>query len=453
MMAGTRNTPQNNMKHLLQNVLLCPDGSNTEQALKRSGCYDSDIFYTWQLIDLDDLQVADPRNSTQLRPLIKGQVVLLRTALAYLHWRTERDGDLPDTWNDTNMSRKDYIRFIRSSEFARLTGPDGKLHLPASHSALSQLANSPDEKAAFKKSIKKNSDSFPVLNKDDNWNEFKMQVEAEARAQDMSEVFDTTFTTASLSKDQQDLFRLKQDFMFSVFTRILQTNDGKTAVRAHKDKQDAQKIWQDVVYAYENSTRAKIRANDLLRYITHARIGDGSWTGTTLSFLLHMNEVYRQYNELADTASSMNDAVFMSLLQSAVEPLDDLRQVKSTYEILVASGTVTNLGYEEYFALLKSAAQSYDSKVQSGATLPARRVYASLAEDSGPPDAEPAELLDVDVDIDTTVDQILVNQAKQDRATMESARADPDIWSKMTGAERKAWAAISPDIRAMINAR
>ena len=43
--------------------------------------------------------------------------------------------------------------------------------------------------------------------------------------------------------DSLELFRLKNDFMYSVFNKCLLSDMGKTIVRKHLDNMNAQRVW------------------------------------------------------------------------------------------------------------------------------------------------------------------------------------------------------------------
>ena len=46
--------------------------------------------------------------------------------------------------------------------------------------------------------------------------------------------------------DSQELFQQKQDFMYSAFNKVLQSDMGKTIVRKYAPTLDAQSVWKEI---------------------------------------------------------------------------------------------------------------------------------------------------------------------------------------------------------------
>ena len=146
------------------------------------------------------------------------------------------------------------------------------------------------------------------------------------------------------------------------------------------------------------STHASIDSSRLLSYITSVRIGDGLWKGTSHSFVLHWQEQVRLYESLVDTASHFSPEQKMHMLQNAVHPEEELRQVKNQADQLQAfSGK--SIGYDSYCNLLLSAASNHDAKyAPKGRTGTAKRnVYAHDIADYEDDEFHDAYNLDSDI--------------------------------------------------------
>ena len=65
-----------------------------------------------------------------------------------------------------------------------------------------------------------------------------------ARAHDCEEILQPTFRPRG-DADSLELFRLKNDFMYSVFNKCLLSDMGKTIVRKHLDNMNAQRVWEE----------------------------------------------------------------------------------------------------------------------------------------------------------------------------------------------------------------
>jgi hypothetical protein len=88
-----------------------------------------------------------------------------------------------------------------------------------------------------------------------------------------------------------------------------------------------------------------------LGYITSAKIGDGSWHGTDENFILNWQEQIRLYEWLTPTSGHISDEQKLTMLQTAVHPLQELRQVKANAALLKVH-TKQGLDYEAYPSLL-----------------------------------------------------------------------------------------------------
>ena len=130
------------------------------------------------------------------------------------------------------------------------------------------------------------------------------------------------------------------------------------------------------------------------------------------------------------------------MLQNAVHPIQELRQVKTSAAQLQTQ-TGKAITYANYIGLLYSAAAQYDSQFSSasGAKLAAKRQVFWHDVDQGD---------DVDdYDLDTPIAVIQANQMVRREAMMPGSS-----WSKLTEAERNVWDQLSDETKMVIlNAR
>ena len=98
-----------------------------------------------------------------------------------------------------------------------------------------------------------------------------------------------------------------------------------------------------------------------MQYLTSLKIGDGTWRGTSASFVLNFQDKVREFEKMANKNDHFSDGWKVILLQNAVHPLAELRQVKITADQnKVNSGT--DLTFEAYFQLVYNAAINYDAQ-------------------------------------------------------------------------------------------
>ena len=73
--------------------------------------------------------------------------------------------------------------------------------------------------------------------------------------------------------DSLELFRLKNDFMYSVFNKCLLSDMGKTIVRKHFDNKNAQRVWEEFATHMTTSSKGKAEKCRLHTYVTTTNRG------------------------------------------------------------------------------------------------------------------------------------------------------------------------------------
>ncbi|KAL7569554.1 hypothetical protein ACA910_013923 [Epithemia clementina (nom. ined.)] len=104
--------------------------------------------------------------------------------------------------------------------------------------------------SAFKKGIKRDSTAFPTFKDDRYFDYFSRLFEAVADAQGLGELLDPDFQPDSSDEYAVALFNEQQKFLYSVLLTNLQTDEGKSIVRAHAKDKDAQAILRELRYHY-----------------------------------------------------------------------------------------------------------------------------------------------------------------------------------------------------------
>jgi hypothetical protein len=117
------------------------------------------------------------------------------------------------------------------------------------------------------------------------------------------------------------------------------------------------KAYAELTDHHLKSTKADLNSTN----ITSAKIGDGSWHGTAENFILNWQEQVCQYERLVPLSGHFSDEQKLSMLQTAVHPYQEFRQVEATAALLKAH-TQKDITYEAYSTLLLSAATDYDNK-------------------------------------------------------------------------------------------
>ena len=248
------------------------------------------------------------------------------------------------------------------------------------------------ELMGFKKGIKREIAAYPSLKDERYFDGFKRSLLIVAKTHECNEVLEPNYTPGSEPEEQEifeakqnfmfsvfnanlqtdmgktivrrylvNTFEAKQNFMFSVFNANLQTDMGKTIVRRHLVNTDAQAVWKELSEHMRTSSKGASEKRRLTQYVTNTVLDD-NFKGTTEQFVLHFNEQFRQLDEISEDSEKLPPTVKLTLLQTAVRNINDLRIVETLDEFQSTTyghGSSTSLSYDTYYDLLINACVRY----------------------------------------------------------------------------------------------
>jgi hypothetical protein len=257
---------------------------------------------------------------------------------------------------------------------------------------------------------------------------------AQAFAQDIVNVFNPKYKPRG--SEEKDLFTLQLYYVYAIFCSNLKTDFGRKLVRDYESSQNTLAIWKELSNDAEKSTVAQLNATDLLQYTHTAQVEN--WKGTMLSFILHYQEQIRLYDQLQHPNEQTSDHAKIIYLQNAVYAIEELRPVQTTgSQLALANGTVPT--YNDYEALLKSAASTYDR-----AHAPVKCQLTRSAERTNIWDANVTksfhEAYEFGFDIDTPTDIVQAHMRDQ------SGVIPKETLSQLLPESRKAWSQLSDDV-------
>ena len=261
-------------------------------------------------------------------------------------------------------------------------GPQPVISGPISSSKPAAYSPAALELMSFKKGIKREITAYPSLKDERYFDGFKRSLFIVAKTHECSEVLDPNYTPGSES-EEEDHFEAKQSFMFSVFNTNLQTDMGKTIVRRHLASTDAQAVWKELSEHMRTSSKGASEKRRLTQYVTNTVLDD-NFKGTTEQFVLHFNEQFRQLEEISEDDERLPPTVKLTLLQTAVRSINDLRIVETLDEFQRTThghGSSTSLSYDTYYDLLINACVRYD-KTKKANIGKRRNVYATNIDDT-----------------------------------------------------------------------
>ena len=127
---------------------------------------------------------------------------------------------------------------------------------------------------------------------------------------------------------------------------------------------DAQAVWRELSEHMRTSSKGASEKRRLTQYVTNTVLDD-NFKGTTEQFVLDFIEQFRQLDEISDDSEKLPPTVKLTLLQTAVRSINDLRIVETLDEVQSAThghGSSTSLSYHTYYDLgvLINACVRYD---------------------------------------------------------------------------------------------
>lgn len=442
------------LKHVLTVVLDLDDDAPLVQAMEQ--------LYITRIQDLicypeDDITKLSYQNSTTNKDTFvpAHQKQHIRMLKAFQHYNADNNTPIQD-WNAVTM--EDYENFRANPAATNyLSGPSVapayRKNTPTTTNSTksSSYSSSSDPISSFKKGIKRDPSNFPELVQDKQWDNFHRSMTAEAYAQDVADILDPAYIPPD--DTAKELFTLKQRYMYAVFVRNLKNDLGKGIVRQYEDTFDAQAVYSKLLTHYKDSTKSSLDASNLLTYITTARLGSaGSWKGSTSNFLIHWTDQIRQYHTLVPSTDRFSDQQLLTMLQNAVHPITELRQVKNQADQMKAQfgNAIT---YAQYVKLLESSCIQYDSQFSESRKLgnTKRAIYNhefEYEDDNGDPYDD---AYGIDVDSYT----ILANATMRpppNRTPSRDTKRDTSRSSYSNNGTRMGkdkWTKLAPDMRSL----
>jgi hypothetical protein len=373
-MVLTRALSQDAFKHVLDNVLGKGDGTPLKSSLVNEGIEDMFSFSTLTDTMIENLTYEDSNKKGSYLKLKMGDKAMLKCFLQYIIHRDNEGNPIGDDWDKVTQSEFDSFRV--NPKFIHLLAPvtSSSTVVPIKPASSTPRFTPAD---LFRRGIKRDPTLFPTL-KDETFNDtWHRSFMNQARAQDVSEVLDAKYKATTTA--EKELFHEKQKYVYAVLEAKVLTDRGKSIVREHEADFDAQKVYEKLVDHHLRSTKAMIESSTLLSYITSARLGTGEWNGTTEGFITHWLNQIRLYERQVPSTDHFSEGVKRTMLENAVSPIDELRQVKNT-AALMKTNTGTVLSFESYLQLLMSAAASYDNNFKPKKTK--RQVFShEIADD------------------------------------------------------------------------
>ena len=447
----TREEAVGGLVHFVQNVLRKADNSPIALALKSNGISSILDLVTLQESHIDELAYEDPQNKEHF--LLRGDRNLLILAVKFLAIQRQNGFDIS---NYATWTSEDFDDFRLDSSLGAVNTIGGPFINPGTTSSSpSKPRFTPVE--LFKRGIKRDPSLFPTLKDDRQHDVWHRQFNIQAHAQDVARVLDHNFTP--VDDEDEELFKEQNKYLYAVLSDVVRTDKGKSIIRKYSTKLDAQLAYHELKDFHDHSTTAKIQSSDILSWIVSARVGDGTWKGTTSSFLIYWTNQVRLYENQIDPKEYLSSSQKRTILENAVHDIEELRNVKQRAELdRVLHGK--DLTFENYYSLLESAAQAYDIAHSTKKRVKRQVLTHDLVDtDDHSSTYEYDSDFEKDIGLDTPISTLQAYSTSQKSKTLrtdrppnstQTVRLPKEAWDGLDKEARTIWNKFSPKQKALI---
>ena len=200
---------------------------------------------------------------------------------------------------------------------------------------------------------------------------------ANLKAQGLYDVADPDHDPESGDIYEQELFKGKQSFVYSVLVTSLQTENWRELVKEFEG--DARSIILKLHHYHTESNVAQHDIITLTTEITNLTLND-SWKGTVRQFLSHFKEKLRLLDSLVPVSDRLPETTRLTFLQRSIQQNHDLRQIHVMDSVWrFKTDSAEALTFDTYYNLLWDAAHQYDlHQTKKG---PHRKAFSSQQEE------------------------------------------------------------------------
>ena len=302
----------------------------------------------------------------------------------FIKWMTheERPYEFHDDFLAT-WTRDNYLKF-RHLDTQSFSSSPSSYHEPSKlktsfqgefkHQATSESQTALNN---FKKGTKRDASVYPIFKNDKYYDTFQRSFLANLKAQGLYDVADADHDPESGDIYEQELFKGKQSFVYSVLVTSLQTEKGRELVKEFEG--DARSIILKLHHCHTKSNVAQHDIITLTTEITNLTLND-SWKGTVRQFLSHFKEKLRLLDSLVPVSDQLPETTRLTFLQRAVQQNHDLRQIHVMDSVWrFKTDSTEALTFDTYYNLLWDAAHQYDlHQTKKG---PQRKAFSSQREE------------------------------------------------------------------------
>ena len=175
----------------------------------------------------------------------------------------------------------------------------------------------------LRKAIKMDATVYPALTNMSLWDNWNRAFRSYAIAQGIGDVLDENYVPLLI--EDNDVFAIKQQFLFAVLNRCIQTNARSALFESTKQPGDAQLIYQDLLKEARKSTAAQISINKKIEWLTTYKIL--SWKGSKVGFIRHWENKMQELKMITEINKHYSDSAKRRMLEASVNSVAELKSV------------------------------------------------------------------------------------------------------------------------------
>ena len=286
--------------------------------------------------------------------------------------------------------------------------------------------------------FKPDASLYPELSQDKDWISWKNKTFAVSCAQGLGLLFQSDYIPQDAQSQQY--FTDMNIWMYGmVLQHKIKTIEGRAIVESHRHDFNAQAIFTELNAHYKNSTTALIAGQQLLTKIQNVRLTP-SWNRPLTEFICKWQEMVTEFNEM-QPRRALDETSLQATLEAVVSGMDCLRRIKDEDMYRLVKGEPP-LTYQQYLALLKAAAATYDQ----GKTYQTTRRHAHIHELNTDAIVETERHQE---DLMLEISDYIVNEARRNTKP-NASRMNRDTWKKLNPEAQKVWDTLDDKSKSLI---
>ena len=279
----------------------------------------------------------------------------------------------------------------------------------------------------FKPEVKWDPSIYPKFKKIKDWDSWRSSFEAIVKTHDVRNILNPNYVATAL--EDIDVSELKNNFMHTVFTKMLQVDSGQIIVAQHALTCNAQVIYKQLVQEATISTMSALHIRRIIKALTTLKIS--TWKGTAARFIPSWDDKMWELHTLLPDANHYSGAVKRRMLKFSVQLIYQFAQVKIINQNIVATGQAP-MSYQQYWDTLMLQA------IQHNACINAKAMWPKLWENQHHIKLVDPDLLDQaddnedkDSDINGNCNNYTINMTMLGDAKDKATFIKTEVWQKL----------------------